>query len=62
MVEMQRGVLLLMPINEGSCLAVLAASDCDMGLVLSRMTMMVESAREVLTPAVRAELQASEPR
>ena len=32
-VEMQRGLLLIMSISDGSCLAVLAASDCDMGLV-----------------------------
>jgi hypothetical protein len=51
-----------MPINEGSCLAVVAAKDCDMGLVVSRMTLMVERAGEVLTAAVCAELQASLPR
>lgn len=58
-VEMQRGLLLLMAISDGSCLAVLAASDCDMGLVAYEMTLLVEQAGRVLTPALRAELQAS---
>ncbi|GII91395.1 dynein regulation protein LC7 [Sinosporangium siamense] len=60
-VEMQRGLLLIMSISDGSCLAVLAAPDCDMGLVAYQMTILVERAGQVLTPAVRAELQASHP-
>jgi predicted regulator of Ras-like GTPase activity (Roadblock/LC7/MglB family) len=58
-VEMQRGLLLTMAISDGSSLAVLAAPDCDMGLVAYQMTLVVERAGQVLTPAVRAELQAS---
>jgi predicted regulator of Ras-like GTPase activity (Roadblock/LC7/MglB family) len=58
-VEMQRGLLLTMSISDGSCLAVLASADCDMGLVAYQMTMLVERAGQVLTPAVRAELQAA---
>jgi predicted regulator of Ras-like GTPase activity (Roadblock/LC7/MglB family) len=61
-VEMQRGLLLIMSISDGSSLAVLAAADCDMGLVAYQMTLLVERAGQVLTPAVRAELQASHPR
>ena len=60
-VEMQRGLLLIMSISDGSCLAVLASPDCDMGLVAYQMTVMVERAGQVLTPAVRAELQATQP-
>lgn len=60
-VEMQRGLMLIMSISDGSCLAVLAAPDCDMGLVAYQMTLMVERAGQVLTPAVRAELQATQP-
>jgi predicted regulator of Ras-like GTPase activity (Roadblock/LC7/MglB family) len=56
-VEMQRGLLLVMAISDGSVLAVLASSDCDMGLVAYQMTMLVERAGQVLTPALRAELQ-----
>jgi len=32
-VEMQRGLLLVMAISDGSSLAVLASADCEMGLV-----------------------------
>lgn len=58
-VEMERGLLLVMAISDGSCLSVLAASNCDMGLVAYEMTLLVERAGRVLTPALRAELQAS---
>ncbi|GAA2399004.1 MULTISPECIES: roadblock/LC7 domain-containing protein [Nonomuraea] len=61
-VEMQRGLMLIMSISDGSCLAVLAAPDCDMGLVAYQMTLMVERAGQVLTPAVRAELRATQTR
>jgi uncharacterized protein len=61
-VEMQRGLMLIMSVSDGSCLAVLAAPDCDMGLVAYQMTLMVERAGQVLTPAVRAELRASQTR
>ncbi|WP_084961431.1 roadblock/LC7 domain-containing protein [Thermoactinospora rubra] len=61
LVEMQRGLLLVMSISDGSCLAVLAAPDCDMGLVAYQMTILVERAGQVLTPAVRAELSTSRP-
>ncbi|MEW9547676.1 roadblock/LC7 domain-containing protein [Nonomuraea sp. NPDC050783] len=56
LVEMERGLLLVMSISDGSSLAVLAAPDCDMGLVAYQMTILVERAGQVLTPAVRAEL------
>jgi uncharacterized protein len=58
-VEMQRGLLLVMAISDGSCLTVLAAPDCDMGLVAYQMTLLVERAGQALTPALRAELQVS---
>ncbi|WP_113699362.1 roadblock/LC7 domain-containing protein [Nonomuraea lactucae] len=61
-VEMQHGLTLIMSISDGSCLAVLAAPDCDMGLVAYQMTLMVDRAGQVLTPAVRAELRASQSR
>ncbi|MBT2232746.1 roadblock/LC7 domain-containing protein [Nonomuraea sp. NEAU-A123] len=59
LIEMRRGLLLAMAISDGSCLAVLAAPDCDMGLVAYQMTILVERAGQVLTPAVRAELSAA---
>ena len=49
-VEMQRGVLVVMAISNGSSLAVLAASTCDLGLVAYEMTLLVERAGRVLTP------------
>ena len=42
--------------------AVLASSDCDMGLIGYEMALLVERAGDVLTPALRAELQNSLPR
>ena len=60
-VEMQRGVLVIMAISNGSSLAVLAASTCDLGLVAYEMTLLVERAGRVLTPATRGMMQASIP-
>jgi uncharacterized protein len=50
-VEMEGGLLLVMAISNGSGLAVLAASDCDMGLVAYEMTLLVERVGRALTPA-----------
>ncbi len=61
-VEMQRGLLLVMSISDGSCLTVLAASSCDVGLVGYEMALLVARAGDVLTPRLRAELQAALPR
>ena len=52
-VEMEGGLLLVMTISNGSSLAVLAASDCDMGLVAYEMTLLVERAGRALTPRPR---------
>lgn len=52
-VDMQRGLLIVMSISDGSSLAVLAAADCDMGLVAYEMTLLVERVGGVLTPQVR---------
>jgi uncharacterized protein len=61
-VEMDRGLLVVMAISDGSCLAVLAASSCDVGVVAYEMTVLVARVGEVLTPSLRAELQAALPR
>src|ERR687896_1412664 len=58
-VEMSRGLLLVMAISDGSCLAVLAGSSCDVGVVVYEMTMLVSRAGDVLTPRLRVELQAA---
>jgi uncharacterized protein len=52
-VDMQRGLLIVMAISGGSSLAVLAASDCDMGLVAYEMALLVERVGGALTPQVR---------
>jgi predicted regulator of Ras-like GTPase activity (Roadblock/LC7/MglB family) len=61
MVEMDRGLLVIMAISDGSCLAVLAASPCDVGVVAYQMAVLVTGVGEVLTPTLRAELQAALP-
>jgi uncharacterized protein len=60
-VEMDRGLLLVMSISDGSCLAVLAASGCDVGVVAYQMAVLVTRVGDVLTPTLRAELQAALP-
>lgn len=52
-VDMQRGLLIVMAISGGSSLAVMAAADCDMGLVAYEMALLVERVGGVLTPQVR---------
>ena len=61
-IEMERGFLFLMSISDGSCLAVLAATSCDVGLVGYEMAVLVERAGAVLTPELRQELQGALPR
>jgi predicted regulator of Ras-like GTPase activity (Roadblock/LC7/MglB family) len=60
--EMDKGFLLAMPIGEGSTLAVLASLDSDVGQVGYEMALLVSQVGAVLTPALRAELQAALPR
>ena len=56
-VEMERGLLLVMSISDGSSLAVLAAADCDMGLVAYEMALLVEQVGRALTPDMRGVLR-----
>jgi hypothetical protein len=51
-----------MAISDGSCLTVLAAASCDVGVVAYEMTVLVSRTGDVLTPSLRAELQAALPR
>jgi len=53
-VDMQRGLLIVMAISDGSSIAVLAAVDCDMGLVAYEMTLLVEQVGRALTPQARS--------
>jgi uncharacterized protein len=57
-VEMDRGFLFVMSISDGSLLAVLAALSCNVGVVAYEMTVLVTRVGDVLTPSLRAELQA----
>lgn len=54
MVEMERGILLVMAVSDGSVLAALASAEADLGLVGHEMTLLVERVGRVLTPAQRA--------
>ncbi len=52
-VEMDGGYLFLMSVSNGSCLAVLAARNCDVGQVGYEMALLVERVGQALTPAPR---------
>ena len=56
-IEMDSGYLFLMSISDGSCLSILAAPNCDIGLVAYEMTLLVERVGQQLTPELRAQLQ-----
>jgi uncharacterized protein len=56
-VEMENAFLFVTGISDGSCLAVVAESGCDVGMVGYEMAVFVERAGAVLTPELRAELQ-----
>jgi len=58
-VEMEHGIVALMSISDGSSLAVLAAPNCDIGLIGYEMTLLVDRVGQLLTPQLRAELQGS---
>lgn len=56
MVEMDRGVMFVKAISDGSSLAVLTAPECDTRQVAYEMTLLVEAVGELLTPAIRTEV------
>ena len=60
-VEMDRGLLAVMAISDGSYLTVLAAAPCDVGVIAYQMAVLVTRVGDVLTPTLRAELQAALP-
>jgi uncharacterized protein len=59
-IEMEHGLMFVTGISDGSCLAVVAGTRCDMGLVGYEMAVLVERVGEVLTPALRHELRATQ--
>lgn len=52
-VEMDKGYLFVMAVGDGSCLAALASSTSDLGLVGYEMALMVARVGPALTPAAR---------
>ena len=52
-VEMDSGYLFLMSISDGSCLAVLASRNCDVGQVGYEMALLVERVGAALVPLPR---------
>jgi len=61
-VEMGRGYFLVMAIRDGSVLATLATREADIGIVGYEMARLAKQAGDILTPALRAELQQALPR
>lgn len=59
-VEMAAGLLLVMDVYAGSHLATIATATCDIGVVAYQATVLAAQAGEKLSPALRAEPQASE--
>ena len=53
------GIVLLMSISDGSCLAVLASPTCDIGLIGYEMTLLVDRVGHLLPPELRTELSGS---
>jgi predicted regulator of Ras-like GTPase activity (Roadblock/LC7/MglB family) len=53
MVEMEAGVLVVMTISHGASLAVLAGPDAKLSIVAYEMTLLVERAGGMITPAPR---------
>ena len=56
LVEMDRGLMFVKAISDGSSLAVLTAPECDTRQVSYEMTRLVEAVGELLTPAARTEV------
>jgi predicted regulator of Ras-like GTPase activity (Roadblock/LC7/MglB family) len=61
-VEMERAFIFVSGVSDGSCLAVVADADCDVGLVGYEMAVLGERCGAVLTPELRAELHSGLPR
>lgn len=56
-VAMRRGILLVASVSDGSAIGVVARNGCDIGAVGYQMTLLVERAGTLLTPALVAELR-----
>jgi predicted regulator of Ras-like GTPase activity (Roadblock/LC7/MglB family) len=60
-VEMRHGLLIVMAVTGGSTIAVLADSDCDMGLVAYEMALLADRTWHALTPDPRKPSPLEEP-
>jgi predicted regulator of Ras-like GTPase activity (Roadblock/LC7/MglB family) len=58
-VEMRRGLLLTMTVSEGSCLAVLASPDSDIGVLAYEMTALRQKVGRLLTPELRTNVEST---
>ena len=56
-VAMRKGLLLVASVSDGSAIGVVARNGCDIGAVGYQMTLLVERAGTLLTPALVAELR-----
>lgn len=56
-VAMRKGILLVASVSDGSAIGVVARNGCDIGAVGYQMTLLVERAGSLLTPALVAELR-----
>jgi hypothetical protein len=61
LIEMAGGLMVIKIISDGSSLCVLAAPECDIELVSYEMSLLVEAAGEVLSPALRGGRPRPEP-
>ncbi|MFD9460226.1 roadblock/LC7 domain-containing protein [Streptomyces sp. NPDC058964] len=59
MIEMLGGFLMVGRIRDGSCLGVLAAEGCDVGLVGYEMAILADRAGELLTPQLVRDLHSA---
>jgi predicted regulator of Ras-like GTPase activity (Roadblock/LC7/MglB family) len=57
-VEMESGYLFVTTIGDGSALAVMCSSQCDIGLIGYEMSLLVTRIGQALTPTLRADGQA----
>src|SRR3954447_22362496 len=60
-VEMEHAFIFVTGISDGSCLAIVASVNCDVGLVGYEMAVLVERVGPVLTPQLRDELRVALP-
>ena len=56
-IEMEHAFLFVTGISDGSCLAVVAGANADVGLVAYEMALLVDKVGPVLTPQLRNELR-----